>query len=262
MDTKTRNIVIGAVIVVLVLVLGYFAWKERTNTTAPASMASTTSSVASSTEATSTSAYTIKQVPLSAAPATPDYRTPLVCVENVSADNCALFKQQAATYASQITANTVDPYAWVNLGTVREEAGDYSGALAAWQYVARLYPSVPTAFDNIADLYATYLKDYPKAESNWQTAIKVYPGDPAPYANLFNLYTTTSYVPSATAAVDILKQGIAANPKAVNLQVLLARYYKAHSDTAGASAEYAAAIANAQAQGQTTLATELQQESK
>jgi thioredoxin-like negative regulator of GroEL len=98
------------------------------------------------------------------------------------------------------------------------------------------------------------------ANTNYLAAIKINPGQPDFYRALFTLYTTTSYKPTATAAEDILKAGIAANAKAVDLQVLLARYYKSAGRASDAAAEYAVAVSNAQSQGNQPLATQIQQE--
>jgi tetratricopeptide (TPR) repeat protein len=167
---------------------------------------------------------------------------------------------QVVAIAGQLAKTPEDFGEWIGLGGIRKSAGDYQGAIAVWHYVTILYPNDSTAFINLADLYANYLKDYSKANTNYQAAIKINPALPDVYRNLFALYTTTSYKPSATAAEDILKSGIAANAKAVDLQVLLARYYKSAGRASDASAEYAAAVSNAQSQGNQALATQIQQE--
>jgi tetratricopeptide (TPR) repeat protein len=261
MNTRTKNILI-VVAVLVVLLLGYGVWRERGAQSA-GSVATSTISIATTTltNATSAPAYTIQSIPVASAPAVPDYKTPLACASNIPADQCAQFTLDANTYAAQIAMDATSGPAWINLGTVRESAGDYTGAIAAWNYVKALYPTSPTAYDNLGDVYMNYVHDYSKSESNYLASIKIYPHDPAPYTNLFMLYTTTSYVPSATAAENILKAGIVANPKAVNLQVILARYYKTSGRTSDAKTEYAAAIANAQSQGLAALADQIRTES-
>ena len=105
-----------------------------------------------------------------------------------------------------------------------------------------------------------FLHDYTKAEANYLVGIKDAPSTTAFYKDLFSLYTTTSYKPSNTAAENILKQGISANPKSVDLQMTLARYYKSLGRAADAKAEYDAAIANAKSQNQSDLAAQIQAE--
>jgi tetratricopeptide (TPR) repeat protein len=263
MNTQTRNVLITVIVLIVIGVLGYFAWKERavngnsSAATSTVSMSTSTLPVASSTDP----GYTIKVLPISGqTPATPAYKNALVCASTIPADQCTQFQTLAASYAAQITKSPTEASAWINLGTVRESAGDYAGAIAAWNYVAALYPTTPTAFDNLGEVYLDYVHDYAKASSNFLTAIKLNPKDTGAYRNLFTLYSTTSYKPTAAAAEDILKQGISANTTAVDLQVLLARYYKSAGRTTDAKAEYAAAAGNATSQGETSLAAQIQAE--
>ena len=148
---------------------------------------------------------------------------------------------------------------WINLGTLRHMAVDEQGAKEVWEYASATWPTNVASFNDLGDLYANYLKDYAKAESNFLTAVKNKPDDTNPYRNLFTLYYDAGY--NKGKAEAILKKAIAAAPKAVDMQVLLARYYRDTGRTAEAKAEYSLAIKNAQSQGQTDLATTLQAES-
>jgi tetratricopeptide (TPR) repeat protein len=174
---------------------------------------------------------------------------------------CTSLKAQAANAAAAIAKNVHDTDSWIVLGVARKEAGDYVGAAAAWQYVSAIAPTNPVSFNNLGDLYMNYLHDNAKAVSNYLTEIKNFPKSLDSYRNVFQIYTTTSYTGSATAAEDILKQGIAANPKAYDLEVLLARYYKAKGRTSDADTEYQAAAANATSQNLTDMATQIKAES-
>lgn len=242
----------------LVLIAGVFFFWQRTSPVVPAPETATSTVATSSTA--STPGYTITEVPAANLPAAPEYQTPLVCASDLNAAACTQMQSEAATVAAQISKNPTNGVAWINLGTIRKINEDYSGAEAAWVYVTELYPKNSIAFSNLGDLYMNFLHDYTKADASYLSAIKDAPTDTSSYKNLFTLYTTTSYKPTATAAENILKEGIAANPKAVDLQVMLARYYTAQGRTADAAAEYSAAIANATAQGQTDLAAQIQAE--
>ena len=276
MDPQNQNSyrTILSIVVIILIVLGGFLFlrsfkvaDDNNATSTAGSVSSTTNaSLASTTSAGQTTVggvtgngnFTVKM--LGTLPAAPTYKNPLTCAASVSAQECALLQSQAATLKTQIAKNEQDFNAWMSLGTIRKNAGDTQGAITAWQYVTALYPSDAGAYDNLADLYANTLKQYAKAESNYLTGIKLDPTDTNPYIDLFTIYTTTSYTGKAGAAESILKQAIAANPKAVDLQVRLARYYRSLGRTADAKSEYAAAVSNAQAQGQSSLATEIQQE--
>jgi len=145
------------------------------------------------------------------------------------------------------------------LGLKNKQAGDYAGAAAAWQRASALYPANIVSFNNLGDLYMNFLPNYPAAESNYLREITNLPVDINAYRALFELYTY-HYKQGTPAAEDILKKGAAANPKAYDLQVLLARYYRDSGRTANARAMYEAAAANARAQGLTELAAQIQQE--
>ena len=250
---------------VFVVIIGVFLFWKHTTPSSPvqgnATSTTATSVVSTSTGVDMTPGGTVKVVSITDAGATvPEYKTPPVCASDFDANTCAILKSQAATVAAQISAQPQSSTAWIKLGTIRKINLDYKGAEAAWLYVTKLYPGSAIAFANLGDLYMNFMHDYAKAEASYLMAIKDAPTNPSFYENLFSLYTTTSYKPSATAGEDILKKGITANPKSVDLQVMLARYYKSLGRSSDASAEYNAAIANAKAQGQTDLAAQIQAE--
>jgi len=262
MNTQNKNILIGIVVLIIVVLLGYFAWKERgtngSTVAATSTVSTTTVTVASSTS----SGYTITPValPTSGTPVAPNFKAPLVFSSSVSASDQASLQSEFAQAQAAIASNPVDLDAIIALGNVRKEAGDYAGAAADWQYVSEMSPTNPVSFANLADLYTNFLPDYPKAAAAYKQQIANDPTDIYIYEDLFQLYTI-KYPQGSSDPSVILKQGIAANPKAINLQVDLARYYKAKGDSTDAQAEYQAAIANANSQGQTSTAQELQQES-
>ena len=230
MTHQTRNILIGLVIVIIVLILGYFAWQER-GTSIPAtatSTAATSTDISANISSTTTSGpgYTIKPVtgPSITAPST---ATPLVFSASVSVDERATLQSQFAQAQATLKASPTDFNAWVALGGLRKEAGDYAGAAIDWQYVSALYPTNVVSFANLADLYTNFLPDYPKAAAAYKQAIKNDPKRADLYMSLFSLYTN-QYPQSAATAEAVLQQGIAANPNAADLKAALASYQAAH----------------------------------
>lgn len=154
-----------------------------------------------------------------------------------------------------------EPYvyeSWIDLGTLRKLLGDTTGAREAWEYAGKLNIQQPLAFFNLANLYVQ-LKDNVKAEANFQKAISLSPSNPTLYRSLFEFYRDV-YKQGGTAAEDALKAGISKVPGAVDLKVLLARYYKEEGRTAEARIQYEAAISTATAQGQRELVSALQAE--
>ncbi len=113
---------------------------------------------------------------------------------------------------------------WLSLGVYRKMAGDYSGAIAAWSYVAAAGPSSINyiAYCNFGDLYMNFQKDYPKAETNLKKAIEINPKVIDYYRSLFTLYRSF-YKTNTSAAADIVAQGLRANPNNPDLLALKAQ---------------------------------------
>lgn len=204
--------------------------------------------------------YKIEVVGDSAAPKPPQIQRPLTFSGDLSDDQKTAIQASANELQQKILTSPQDAGAWTSLGTVRKIAGDYEGAKQAWEYVTKLAPQNATAYYNLADLYANFLKDYPKAEAMYKKVMGINSTDTNAYRNLFEIYTGTSYIPTATAGEEILKRGIAAVPDAIDLQVLLARYYKGQGRAGEAAATYEAAIAAAKKAGNTQLASDLEAE--
>lgn len=193
-------------------------------------------------------------------PKAPDYTRPLTFTAKMSATEKSALQKSYATVQTEIKKDALSFNDWVYLGNINLMAGNYKLAQEYWDYVSLVWPTNVSSFNNLGDLYMSYLKDYPKAEANFLQAIKNKPDDTNPYRNLFTLYSETSYKPSNTAAEDILKKAIAANPRAVDMQYMLAVYYKKLGRTQDAQAMFQAAITNATNQGQTALAAQIKLE--
>lgn len=159
-----------------------------------------------------------------------------------------------------LAADKLDFNAWMSLGTINLMAGNLAKAQEIWTYGSAQWPTNVVSHNNLGDLYMNSLKDYAKAETEFLAAIKNKPNDSNPYKNLFTLYSDTSYKPTNTAAEDILKKGIAAMPTAVDMQVLLARWYKKLDRMNESKAMYQAALDNAVHLGLSDVATQIKAE--
>ena len=267
-NNQYNNVVIIVSLLALVLLGAFLVLRPNhggndtsvtaTSTVSSTTVASTNTQGSSTGGVVGTGHYTVKI--LGTVPAAPDFKSSLVCASSINTSQCAQLQSQAAAMSAQLTKTPEDWSLWLGLGIARKTAGDYQGAISAWHYLTVLYPTDATAFSNLGDLYLNYLKDYSASVSNYKIAIKNNPTNLDAYKNIFQVYTTTTYTGGVGAAADILKQGIMSNPKAVDLQVILARYYKSQGDIVNAKATYNAAINNAQGQGETTLATQIQTE--
>lgn len=118
-----------------------------------------------------------------------------------------------------------DVMGWIDLGLQRKALGDYEGARDVWEYTKALDPNNIVPWNNLGDLYHFYLKDYKKSEENWKKTITLKPDYMQGYRGLYELYLYSMKEKSGEIPV-ILKQGIAKNPEATDLQVMLAEYEK------------------------------------
>ncbi len=254
-----RNFLAGLAIAAVLLGLGIYIEKRNTSDSAPtpASSAATSTADGSGVSIDATGDYTIREV---SDVTPPNYNKPVNFSASVSAETRAAINASAAQKRALIQSNPADFNAWVSLGALYHAGGDERMAEKIWLYTAALAPQSPLSYDNLGDLYLSYLKDYVKAESAFKKAIAADAQDVGAYQNLFSLYTEYGYQKGTTAAEDILKKGIAANPGAYDLNVLLARYYAGLGRTAEARVQYDAAITGAQAAGQGAIAEQLKAE--
>lgn len=263
MNSKHILLAIAALILVSAL------YSLQMNRTVPAGTATTTPSamtfgeLASSTTidlanpGTLPKGVTIEQIaPTQTKIPVPDFKKPLACT--VGADVCAALAKKYVETQALLAKNDADFWAWIDMGTLRKSAGDYAGAATIWEFVSKQYPGNPTSFANLGDLYANYLKNPAKAEANYLTSIKNYAENANAYRALFDMYSAQK---ASAKAIAILEKGIVANPKMIDLRVLLARYYKELGRPADATATYYAAIETAESQDQKDLAASLRAES-
>ncbi|HEV3245255.1 MAG TPA: tetratricopeptide repeat protein [Candidatus Paceibacterota bacterium] len=214
MNATTRNVLIG-VIIVVIAILGYFAWKERQGTIASVAANNTATSSTSTgtsidlstlTGATTTGGYTITPITTGTTPTPPNYKKPLTFAASISADEKAQDQSQFAAVQTTLASDPKNYSAWLELGILRKATGDYAGAAADWKYVTELYPSDPTAFANLGDLYANYLHQNPQGIAYYKQAIKLDPTKEATfYENLAQIYVNEGDTADAKAT---LQQGI------------------------------------------------------
>jgi hypothetical protein len=111
---------------------------------------------------------------------------------------------------------------WLKVGTNRKIAGDFDGAIEAWNYVAEVAPTdvSATAHGNLADLYMYFLKDYAKAETRFNQAITLNGHVIEYYRALFYLYK--DIYKDKTKAQATLTLGLKNNPDNADLLQLRA----------------------------------------
>ena len=132
--------------------------------------------------------------------------------------------QEIKDTRSKLTADYDDLANWLQLGLLYKAVEDYPSAVEAWVFASLIRPRDWVAFHNLGDLYWMNIKDFPKAEIYFRKAI-ANNTHPMIFQKLYELYRY-SYTEKASLAVDVLKEGIAVNPKEPALIVVLADYYR------------------------------------
>ena len=97
---------------------------------------------------------------------------------------------------------------WLQLGILRKQAGDYEGAVEAWDFAGLLRPQNATSFLNLADLYGYYIHDNKKAEESFLKAVLAEPQNGFPYFQVAKFYN--GVLGENQKAKDILQRGISA----------------------------------------------------
>jgi tetratricopeptide (TPR) repeat protein len=103
----------------------------------------------------------------------PEYRSALKYDASVSAEVRTALEAQRVATVKAIEVNPEDFAAWLNLGILRKMAGDYRGAEAIWIFTSANWPTSPTSFNNLGDLYQNFLKDPVKAKAAYDQAAKL-----------------------------------------------------------------------------------------
>jgi|SRR3989344_3630842 len=192
-----------------------------------------------------TGGFTIKQIPLDGSgegAKIPSLDRVLKFNIVVSPEAKNIIEENIFSLTISLKSNSNNSGNWVLLGNYYKMAGDYEGASESWEYAKTLSPNDFVLFNNLSDLYHYYIKDYARAEKNMLIMIELRPDSIYGYRSLYDLYTL-SYKEKSDEAPKILLKGLTANPKSVDLMVLLAQYYRGIGDKANAFVYYDKAIA-------------------
>jgi tetratricopeptide (TPR) repeat protein len=206
----------GALIALVIIVGGFFFFRTHT-AMAPAPGATTTLSSASTTvtdlgngiSVIGPGGVTIEPVNNSVPP--PSLSGSIIIAPSVAPDVAAALRTNEQTLITQLKAAPTRVDLWLSLGVYRKIAGDYAGAIVAWDYVAQTGPKTINyiAYGDLGDLYQNFDTNLPKAEADYKAAIAINPNVIQYYSDLYYLYGTEKN-PSAQSA--ILAQGLKANP--------------------------------------------------
>ena len=248
---KNILITLGAILILGGAGYGYYKWQAGSSVSSTTNATSTTTTNSEFPISASSSApIKIKPLPVpstSGLPPHPVINRPFTIPTNFSAEETAILKSDIAQIRAVLQKDPEDLNAWIELGLRYKAINDYQGALESWEYVSLMSPTNIVSYNNLGNLYHYELRDYVRAEMSFLQAIKNDPHYILSYANLYDLYRL-SYKKDTNKAEDILQQGIKQNPKAIDLVVALATYYRDKGNVADAKTYYQRAI---------TLATEV-----
>jgi tetratricopeptide (TPR) repeat protein len=208
MNPIQRNGLIG--LCIALLLVGGFYWISTHQSTVPQNAVGkplATSSI-SLEGVTGSGDYTVEQVPIE-----PPTLGAISISKDLPVDVQTILHSKIDAQYTILRKDPTRVDVWLQLGVNRKIGGDFAGAVEAWDYVTAVAPDAirAVAYGNLGDLYTYFLKDYPRAELNFKQAIALSPQKIDYYRTLYYLYRDV-YKTNTTAASDILKQGLAANP--------------------------------------------------
>ena len=155
---------------------------KTTNKEVPSPTASTTiGDVGNGVHIQTTGGAAVSKGPVSQAAPTitpPTQREPEYSA-SVSADRKTALQSQYGKYSVQLKAAPTRTDLWLQLGIIYKIAGDYSGAITTWTYVAKAsgIPNNAVAYGNLGDLYLNFTHDYAKATTSYKSALAITPND-------------------------------------------------------------------------------------
>ncbi len=258
-ETNTKNILtIGGIALAVVALIAAFYFSFTYFPSLGGFVATTTATSTAQFPGGNVSAsgdVVIDETPTNPAP---DYMKPITFASSIEQNVRVALNANLTEIQATLKKNPGDLSTWLRLGNIYHLGGDERAAEKIWLYTAAAAPNVGASFDNLGELYLNYIKDPAKAEANFKKAVAIDSHDVNAYRNLFSLYTDYGY--KTANAEPILKEAIQSNPSMVDLQIILARFYKAKGRTAEAKAEYDVAIATARAAGNTQLVSDIETE--
>ncbi len=189
----------------------------------------------------------------------PEVEVPVVDYGNLEPAFMKILTENVQFLIKELKTNPQNEGGWLQLAIYKKTLRDYKASIEILDYVAILWPKDYIPFNNLADLYQFYVKNYPLAEKNWLKVIELKPDYTDAYKNLFALYDTV-YTEKREKALPVLLKGIDSNPKAIDLMISAARYYKTAGDKLYANIYYSKAVSEAKLQGNQQLQASIQSE--
>ncbi len=151
---------------------------------------------------------------------------PIMIKNQLAEATIVLAKKKIGEAISSIELNYDYDTPWLDLGAYRKLIGDYTGAIAAWEFLGTIRPNAYVSYHNLGDLYAFTLNDPQKGERYFLKSIQIGPGNIQGYLALASLYHDSAALGKADQVEKLLLAGVAANEGNFSLLVNLAGYYR------------------------------------
>jgi tetratricopeptide (TPR) repeat protein len=195
------------------------------------------------------------------APGIPSLERPVVFPANFPEEVKEQYNTSLAELKSKITADPNDTTLWLDLAIRYRMVQDYDGAVEIWEYLLSQKPQDPIVLHNLGEHYFHYGRDYKRAEDYYRRAIEAAPQFSINYTDLFEMYRDV-YKQDTSAAEEILKEGIRniSTIDVVDLQLMLARHYRAKGNIEGARQYYTDARQIAQSASNASLVRQIDSE--
>jgi tetratricopeptide (TPR) repeat protein len=145
---------------------------------------------------------------------------------------------------------------WLDVALYKNALGDSNGARDVWVFLTKATPGLFQSYGNLANMYLGQ-QNFPEAVVWYKKAIEKKPDYLQYYQDLSDVYIAQK---NTSAALEILKQGIAVDSTGWSLQVSLGRLYNSVGDINQAHIQFNNAIARAKKVGNTAAAEAIEQE--
>lgn len=151
---------------------------------------------------------------------------PIIVKKSLAEATVILAKKKIGEAVAAIELNYDYDSPWLDLGAYRKLIGDYTGAIAAWEFLGVIRPNAYVSYHNLGDLYAFTLNNPQKGEQYFLKSLQVGPANIQGYLALAVLYHDSAVLGKADQVEKILLRGVAANAGNFSLLVNLAGYYR------------------------------------
>ncbi|MBI5005054.1 MAG: hypothetical protein HZC03_00360 [Candidatus Lloydbacteria bacterium] len=257
---KSQKILIFLIIFV-VLVTGYFAYKNISKSKLVNEATSTAGATNVQDKTTNSPEITIKTPGKTTQllASLPDLARPVVILAALASETETMARTKIAELAKELATEPGLFGSWLELASYRKLIGDNMGAEEIWLFMTKQWSDHDVPYINLGNFYHYQTHDFAKSEFAFRKAINIKPNSiSSSYIGMYELYSL-SYAEKENLADDILLEGLKNNPKNILILSTLAEYYTGQGDATSAKKYYQEALDVALQSNDTKLQNQLQQ---